>query len=59
MPDNKKQSASKRQSEFVARKKAAGYVALSSVYVPKVIVPECREVLKNFVADWESKQSQF
>lgn len=55
-PDKKKQSASKRQSEFVARKKEAGYVALSSVYVPKVIVPECREVIKKFVADWEKEQ---
>ena len=54
MPENKQRSASQRQSEFVARKKEAGYVALSSVYVPKVIVPECREVLKKFVAEWEA-----
>jgi len=52
----KKAAASKRQSDFVARKKKAGYVTLSSVYVPKVIVSECREVLKKFVADWEKEQ---
>lgn len=52
----KKAAASKRQSDFVARKKAAGYVTLSSVYVPKAIVPQCREVLKKFVDDWEKEQ---
>lgn len=48
-----------RQTEYVGRMKEAGMVALSSVYVPKVIAPECRELVRNYVANWESNQPKF
>ena len=48
-----------RQTDYVARLKEQGLVNLSSVYVPKVIAPECRELVRNHVADWESKQPKF
>lgn len=48
-----------RQAEYVGRLKDAGLVNLSSVYVPKAIAPECRELVRNHVAEWESKQAKF
>jgi len=53
---SKRLSASQRQTSFVARKRAAGYVPLTAVYVPKAAIPECREVIKKFVAEWEAEQ---
>lgn len=44
-----------RQSDYVARKRAAGYVPLSSVFVPKEIAEECRQLVRNRVEDYESK----
>lgn len=60
MPSEKPQpkSNSNRQREYVARLKEQGYVNLSSVYVPKAISEECRVLVRNHVAEWESKQTQ-
>lgn len=51
-------TASQRQTEFVARKRKAGYVQLSGVFVPALAREEAREVLKKFVAEWEAKNVQ-
>ena len=49
-----KKTASQRQREFVSRKVAAGYVALSSLFVPRAIADECRQLVKDHVAEWEA-----
>lgn len=59
MPQQTPPSKKSRQTDYVARLKDAGMVSLSSVYVPKVIAPECRELVRNHVAEWESKQPKF
>ena len=50
-------SASERQTAFVQRKRAAGYVQLSGVFVPAAARTEAREAIKNFVAEWEEKNA--
>ena len=59
MPHNSNQPKKSRQADYVSRLKDAGLVNLSSVYVPKVIVVECREIVRNHVVEWESKQPKF
>ena len=51
-----REAAAKRQKDYVERLKKAGYVALSGLYVPKVIRDECREIVKARVAAWEAHQ---
>lgn len=53
-----KKSNSSRQKEYVARLKEQGYVSLSSVYVPKSISEECRQLVRNHVSEWESNQAK-
>ena len=48
-----KKTASERQREFVQRKLEAGYIVLSSLYVPKAIADDCRKLVKDHVAKWE------
>lgn len=57
-PPKVKVTASERQTAFVNRKRAAGYVQLSGVFVPALAREEAREVLKKFVAEWEAKNVQ-
>ena len=60
MPHSNNSPAKKsRQADYVSRLKDAGMVSLSSVYVPKVIAAECREIVRNHVAEWESNQPKF
>lgn len=56
---NSNQPKKSRQSKYVARLKDEGMVPLSSVFVPKVIAAECRDLVRNYVANWESKQPKF
>lgn len=49
---------SQRQKDYVSRMREAGHVSLSSVFVPRVIANECRELVRNHVANWESKQTK-
>jgi len=41
----------------VTRKREAGYVQLSGVFVPAAARAEAREVIKKFVAEWEEKNA--
>ena len=50
-------TASERQTAFVQRKREAGYVQLSGVFVPAAARAEAREAIKNFVAEWEEKNA--
>ena len=50
-----KKTASQRQREFVQRKLEAGYIVLSSLYVPKAIADECRKLVKDHVEKWEAE----
>lgn len=54
-PINPTPDKQSRQSAYIARKREAGYVPLSSVFVPKAIADECREIVRNHVAEYESK----
>lgn len=45
--------ASKRQMDYVARLEAKGYARLSSAFVPRVLIPEIREMIKKRVAKFE------
>lgn len=44
---------SKRQLEYVARLKAKGYAQVTSLYVPRVLIPEIREMVQKRIAKWE------
>lgn len=44
---------SKRQLQYVARLADKGYVRLTAVFVPKVLIPEIRQLIKKHVARWE------
>ena len=44
---------SKRQLEYVARLKAKGYAQVTSLYVPRVLIPEIREWVAKRVAKFE------
>lgn len=57
-PPKQLKSASQRQSEYVQRLKAKGYVQLSGVFVPAAARAEAREVLNKFVAEWEARNTQ-
>lgn len=50
-----KKTAGQRQREFVQRKLEAGYVVLSSIYVPKAIADDCRKLVKDHVTKWEAE----
>lgn len=54
-PSNPNPNKQSRQSAYIARKRDAGYAPLSSVFVPKAIADECREMIRNHVAEYESK----
>lgn len=49
-------TGSQRQLEYVARMRAKGYNQILGLWVPNAIKDECRELVKNHVAAWESKQ---
>lgn len=44
---------SKRQMEYVARLADKGYARLTAVFVPKVLIPEIRDMIKKRVVKWE------
>jgi hypothetical protein len=46
---------SKRQMEYVARLEAKGYSRLTAVFVPRVLIPEIREMIKKRVKKWEKE----
>ena len=45
--------ASRRQMEYVARLEAKGYSRLTAVFIPKSLIPEIRQMIKDRVATWE------
>lgn len=49
-------TGSQRQTEYVARMRDKGYTQLLGLWVPAVIKDECRQLVKNHIAEWESKQ---
>lgn len=49
-------TGTQRQTEYVARMRAKGYNQILGLWVPNAIKDECRELVKNHVAAWESKQ---
>ena len=49
---------SKRQMEYVARLVERGYARLTAVFVPKVLIPEIREMIKKRVAKFEKDLSK-
>lgn len=49
---------SKRQLEYVARLKAKGYAQVTSLYVPRALIPEIREMVAKRVAKWEKDVSR-
>lgn len=49
---------SKRQLEYVARLKAKGYAQVTSLYVPRVLIPEIREMVQKRIAKWEKDVSR-
>jgi hypothetical protein len=51
-----RKTGSQRQLDYVARMRAKGYNQLLGLWVPNAIKDECREIVKNHVAAWESKQ---
>jgi hypothetical protein len=57
-PDQKqpRKTGSQRQQDYVVRMREKGYNQLLGLWVPNVIKDECREIVKNHVAEWESKQ---
>ena len=50
-------SASERQKKFVEKKRASGYAPLTAVFVPNAIKDQCRQLVADFVKDWEGKQA--
>ena len=46
---------SKRQMEYVQRLADKGYARLTAVFVPKVLIPEIRDMIKKRVARWEKE----
>lgn len=44
---------SRRQMAYVQRLADKGFVRLTAVFVPKVLLPEIRELIKKRVAKWE------
>lgn len=54
-PPKQLKSASQRQTDYVARLKAKGYVQLYGIFVPALARDEIREGVKKLVADWETK----
>jgi len=46
--------ASRRQMEYVARLEAKGYARLTAVFIPKSLIPEVRQMIKDRVAIWEN-----
>ena len=56
-PPKVKVTASERQTAFVNRKRAAGYVQLSGLFVPAVLRADVRELVRKFVAEWEEKNA--
>ena len=55
-PKLPRKTGSQRQTEYVARMRAKGYNQLLGMWVPNEIKDECRQIVKNHVAEWESKQ---
>lgn len=53
MKKNEFTPASRRQMEYVARLQAKGYARLTAVFVPKSLIPEIRQMIKDRVAAWE------
>jgi hypothetical protein len=39
--------------------RSKGYNQLLGLWVPNAIKDECRDLVKNYVAEFESKQTQF
>lgn len=55
-PRGPRKTGSQRQQDYVARMREKNYNQLLGLWVPNVIKDECREIVKNHVAEWESKQ---
>lgn len=55
-PRPPRKTGSQRQMDYVARMREKGYSQLLGLWVPSSIKDECRELVKNHVAQWESKQ---
>lgn len=53
-----KTAGSKRQMEYVQRLADKGYARLTAVFVPKVLIPEIRELIKKRVAKFERDMSK-
>lgn len=53
MKKNEFTPASRRQMEYVARLQAKGYARLTAVFVPKSLIPEIRQMIKDRVVAWE------
>jgi len=53
-----KTAGSKRQMEYVQRLADKGYARLTAVFVPKVLIPEIRELIKKRVAKFERDVSK-
>ena len=53
MKKNEPTPGSRRQMEYVARLQAKGYARLTAVFVPKSLIPEIRQMIKDHVAAWE------
>jgi hypothetical protein len=51
-----RKTGSQRQLDYVARMREKGYCQIMGLWVPSAIKDECRELVKNHVAQWESKQ---
>ena len=54
-----RKTGSQRQLDYVARMRSKGYNQLLGLWVPNAIKDECRDLVKNYVAEFESKQTQF
>ena len=52
----KRMTASERQKKFIEKKREAGYVPLTAIFVPNAIKDECRKLVTDHVKEWESKQ---
>jgi hypothetical protein len=53
-----KATASERQRAFMERRRAAGYVQLSGLFVPAVLRPRVRAMVKAFVKKWEAENTE-
>jgi len=55
--ESERKTGSQRQLEYVARLKERGYVRLTAVFIPKVLLGEVRALIKKRVAKWEKEMA--